>query len=200
MEAAPEEIVCGPQSPRDISVAGGTNTVPVPQGETPNLCNVHFHKPFEHAGLRWTGDAPEPSGEAVCESVDYGDRVELHWVYTNCELPEPPRPGLENCVCDRDDMVLRVYARGYVVSDEGTGPEQPTEGLVRYLGSTTGPSYDNQVCSPARVNWAVDPEVGALRKEALANWCETNPWEGEDHPHGSRPLVTREDWLSPFAP
>jgi hypothetical protein len=193
-------VECGPQAPRDISVAGGTNPIQVPDGETPNLCNVHFHEPLEHAGF---APLPPLSGEAgapVCHEVENGDKVEFHWVYTNCIPPVPPVQGLDNCVCDRRDMVLRVYAQGYLVTDSGGDVAEPANGLVRYPGSTTGTSFNSDKCSPAKVNWAVSPAILPLSKSALAAWCETNPWPNEDHPHGSRDLVTAPEWLAPFTP
>lgn len=54
-------------------------------------------------------------------------------------------------------------------------------------------------CSPAKIQWEVAPEVKALDRSALAGWCGDNAW-GEDHPHGSREVVTREDHLSPLTP
>jgi hypothetical protein len=188
--------VCGPQSPRDISAPAGANTVAVPAGPTPHLCNVHFHDPFEHSGFAAVPQVTGEPGESVCKSVDVGDRVEFHWVYTNCEPRSQPVQGLANCVCDRDDLTLRVFAQAYVVDAGGAAPGQPTGELVRYAGSTTGPSYDNDTCSPARVNWEVAPGVERLSKGALASWCADNPWLGEDHPHQARQLVTDPAWLS----
>jgi len=197
---APEAQVCGPQSPRDISLSGGTNSIAVPDGETPNLCNVHFHEPFEHQGFASVPAATAPPGEPVCDSVDNGDDVEFHWVYTNCTPPSPASKGLANCVCDRSDMVLRVFAQTYRVDASGEPPTQPSDGLLRYGGSTTGTSYDNETCSMAKVNWEVADITRTLDKAALAHWCESNPWIDEHHPHGSRALVGAAQWLSPFTP
>ncbi|MGD2115766.1 MAG: delta-class carbonic anhydrase [Acidobacteriota bacterium] len=193
---AEEAAACGPQSPRDITQTAGTNPLPVPDGDTPNLCNVHFHEPFEHAGFAEIPEVEAAAGDPVCQSVEVGDEVEFHWVYTNCDLPETPVQGLDNCVCERDDMVLRVYAQAYVVGAAGVAPSQPESSLVSYTGSTTGPSYDNATCSPARVNWEVAETVEVAGLKELGAWCEENPWPGEDHPHGSRELVTDPAWLS----
>lgn len=196
-KAAADGSTCGPQSPRDISMTAGENLAPVPAGDAPNLCNVHFHDPFEHAGFDAVPPVTGAPGDPVCESVEVGDRLEFHWVYTSCPVSSPPVEGLANCVCDNDDMVLRVYAQAYVVGEGGQAPARPSGDLVSYAGSTTGPSYDNQTCSPARVRWEVNPRVEVLDKAALDSWCKTNPWIGEDHPHESRELVTNPAWLSP---
>lgn len=191
--------VCGPQSPRNISKTAGTNTEPVPSGPTPNLCNVHFHRPFEHAGFSAVPKVEARDDEPVCRSIGIGNKVEFHWVYTNCELPVPAKKGLANCVCDPqdpDEMVLRVFGQAYVVAESGEGPSQPTSDLLSYAGSTTGKDFDNETCSPARVNWEVSRTVREVGKEALGAWCADNPWIGEDRPHKSRVLVTRLDWLS----
>ncbi len=195
-----ETEVCGPQSPRDISLAGGSNPVAVPGGETPHLCNVHFHEPFEHQGFASVPAASASPGEPVCGSADNGDDVEFHWVYTNCTLPTPAVKGLANCVCDRSDMVLRVFAQTYRVDASGEPPTQPSEDLIRYAGSTTGASYDDKICSMAKVNWEVAAYTRKLDKAALGHWCESNEWIDEHHPHGSRAIVRSEQWLSPFTP
>jgi hypothetical protein len=159
---------------------------------------VHFHKPLEHAGF---APLQLPKGEAgapVCHEVENGDKVEFHWVYTSCTPPTPSIEGLANCTCE--GMVLRVYAQAYLVTDSGGDVAQPTGSLVHYAGSTTGTSFDNENCSPAKVNWSVNREILPLRKSALAAWCDTNPWPHEDHPHHSRDLVTAPKWLAPFVP
>lgn len=196
--ASDGSLTCGPQSPRDISSAAGTNPVAVPDGDTPTLCNVHFHEPFEHSGFADLPQTTGATGQQVCKAVDIGDQIEFHWVYTNCAANSPPVKGLGNCVCDREDLVLRVYAQAYVVGDAGDAPTQPRAGLLRYRGSTTGPSYDNETCSPARVNWHVNRDVRTVGVQELATWCASNPWIDEDHPHAARRTVTDPAWLSPI--
>ena len=195
---APEKAICGPQSPRDISSTAGTNPGAVPAGETPHLCNVHFHEPFEHSGFTSVPEVSGNPGAPACKLVEVGDQIEFHWVYTNCEPNPTPVKGLDNCVCDRDDLVLRVYAQAYVVGGTGEAPTQPQGELVTYTGSTTGPSYDDQTCSPARVNWEVAPAAEVVAKNELSAWCQNNPWIDEDRPHESRDLVTAPAELSPM--
>jgi hypothetical protein len=208
---------CGPQSARDVSVAGGSNRLPVPGDGTrpPRLCNVHFHAPAEHAGI---GACPAVASEGavgVCgghgaEPVRPGDEIEVHWVYTNCPPPAERQPGLDNCVCDGPpEMELMVFAQQYAMAAGGAAADQelrePSSHLARYGGSTTGPKFsgggadDPRPCSPARVQWAVGRQCRALALSALGAWCAANQW-GEDHAHGAREVIRREDWLSPYTP
>jgi hypothetical protein len=206
---------CGPQSPRDLAVAGGTNELPVPGDGTrpPRLCNVHFHRPAEHTGIGACPAVEDAAAIGVCAGggavpVRPGEEIEFHWVYTSCPRPAEPRPGLGNCVCD--EPVLMVFGQKYVVSGEAaagvdTALTEPAADLARYGGSTTGPSYgsgrpdDPKECSPARVQWAVARQCRALALSTLGTWCGTNDWR-EDHAHGARPVIAREDWLSPYVP
>jgi len=70
-------------------------------------------------------------------------------------------------------------------------------GAVQYLGSTTGPAYTNETCSPFQVTWNVRPECSALDFAALNRWCDDNVFK-EDHAHGVRPLVTPKELLAPI--
>lgn len=216
------ETVCGPQSPRDLSVAGGTNHIRVPGDGTlpPRLCNVHFHRPAEHAGIAACPAVAAGSAETegVCggggaEPVRPGDVVEVHWVYTSCPPYPEPLPGLENCACDAPpELVLMAIGQVYVVDDgDGGGgaggelPPPPLDGLTRYGGSTTGPKYsgggpnDPRGCSPLRVQWAMSRQCLPLALSTLGAWCESNEW-GEDHADDIRPVIRRESWLSPYVP
>jgi hypothetical protein len=206
---------CGPQSPRDLALAGGVNEIPVPGDGTrpPRLCNVHFHRPAEHTGIAACPRVEEPPSVGVCGGhgeppVRPGDEVEVHWVYTSCPPPPERRPGLDNCTCEAP--VLMVIGQEYVVAPDGTAGadgalDEPAAGLARYGGSTTGPGFsggkpgDDRPCSPARVQWAMARQCRELAVAALGAWCAGNEW-GEDHAHGIRPVIGREDWLSPYVP
>lgn len=206
---------CGPQSPRDLAVAGGTNRLPVPGDGTrpPRLCNVHFHRPAEHTGIGACPAVEEAAAIGVCAGggavpVRPGEEIEFHWVYTSCPPPPERQPGLANCVCD--EPVLMVIGQKYVVSGQAgegvaTALDEPEADLAHYGGSTTGPDFssgapgDPKKCSPARVQWRVARQCRALALSALGAWCGSNEW-GEDHAEGARPVITREDWLSPYVP
>ena len=68
-------------------------------------------------------------------------------------------------------------------------------GAVQFLGSTTGPKYNNRTCSPLKVNWSVSPKCNHLDINTLHKWCEGNIFK-EDHAHGVRKLVTNPEFLS----
>ena len=65
---------------------------------------------------------------------------------------------------------------------------------VQYLGSTTGPGY-NETGSPYQVTWSVRPKVAKVNIETVGQWCKGNIFE-EDHAHGVRNLVMNADLLS----
>ena len=68
-------------------------------------------------------------------------------------------------------------------------------GAVQFLGSTTGPKYNNKTCSPFKVNWSVTPNCNTLDINTLHKWCESNVFK-EDHAHGVRKLVVDPRFLS----
>ena len=70
-----------------------------------------------------------------------------------------------------------------------------TDAPVVFTGSTTGPKYTEQVCSPLQVTWSVRPDCAKLDINSIGKWCESNVF-GEDHAHGVRKLVTHPDLLS----
>ncbi|MEE8522663.1 MAG: delta-class carbonic anhydrase [Thermoanaerobaculia bacterium] len=217
----------GPQSPRDIDGAAGDNGVrfaKAPPSTEMRLCNIHFHRNAEHksagypdlagegshAGYVCRGVKPgaEVNEASGCAGISAGDTVEVHWVFTTCDVK--PGPTLASCtssVCQNPQ--LRVEAKiFYLTEGEGAdfatydadGGSQPvalpgSHGAVEYLGSTTGTSFDNQTCSPLQVTWRVRPTCGPLDKASLDAWCADNVFD-EDHAHGVRPLVTAPEHLA----
>ncbi|CAE7668622.1 unnamed protein product, partial [Symbiodinium microadriaticum] len=77
--------------------------------------------------------------------------------------------------------------------------QQPPAGsAVRYVGSTTGTSYDDEVCSPVEVNWHVDQRCCTLSAQAMDNLCKDMidaGLEADVAPKGSRRPVDRR-WVS----
>jgi hypothetical protein len=232
----------GPQTPRDITQTAGLNTSSVsiaPSADDLNLCNIHTHTNAEHKGPGFTvfaGDGDhggfqcnetaelseaelkEPASSAF-EDVKPGDTIEVHWVYSSCNVT--PGKGLGACLSDAcANPQLRVEAQVFlVVNDpdalnfldfayEGNivnGRHQPKalpEGTgtpVTFIGSTTGPSYTQSVCSPLQVTWSVKPQCAKLDINSLNAWAEQGNVFEEDHSHGIRQLVTAPELLAPIA-
>ena len=69
---------------------------------------------------------------------------------------------------------------------------------VLFRGSTTGPSYDQSTCSPARVTWNVRPQCARLDINSLHRWAESGNVFEETKSHGVRQLVTAPELLSPI--
>ncbi len=157
----------------------------------------------------------KPVSKSVCGGIEPGDTVEFHWVHSSCDVS--PGPTLGACLSDScANPDLRVETQVFtVVNDENAmdfedfryaGAKQgslhqvkalPTgTGLpVEFAGSTTGPSFDAQQCSPLQVSWSVRPHCAKVSIQSLAKWCESNVFD-EDHAHGVRELVTDPALLS----
>ena len=246
-------VVCsgfGPQTPRDIDNAEGSNrqiASRAPASSAMNLCNIHFHKNAEHKAKAFAiyagaGDGHgfdsgyqcgisknlskaelTPTKEAICKGehgdLKPGDTIEVHWVHTSCDVK--PGSGLGSCLsagCSNPD--LRVETQVFtLVNDakamnfndmdyDGTlikGYHQPkslpsnTGKPVEFIGSTTGPKYDEKSCSPLQVTWSVRPQCAKLDINSVGAWCKNNAFS-ENHAHGVRKLVTNPKLLSNIQP
>ena len=156
-----------------------------------------------------------PSAGAVCNGMMPGDTIEVHWVHSSCDIE--PGAGLGSCLSDTcANPDLRVETQVFtLVNDSGAlnfndfdyhgnvvnGYHQAksipsgTGDPIEFLGSTTGPSYTQAVCSPLQVSWSVRPSCAKLDITSLGEWCEGNAFE-EDHAHGVRKLVVNPELLS----
>ncbi|WP_425101272.1 delta-class carbonic anhydrase [Tropicibacter sp. S64] len=232
----------GPQTPRDISSVVGTNRrqfTMAPPASDLNLCNIHTHTNAEHKGPGFSvsagagehggwrcneTDTLKPSeledpdhGHGAFHGVKPGDTIEVHWVYSSCEVA--PGPGLGSCLSPAcSNPQLRVEAQvflvvndpgaldfmDYVYGGEVSGLHQPkqlphgTGAPVVFAGSTTGPSYSQEICSPLQVTWSVRPRCTRLNIASLHAWAERGNRFGEDHSHGVRQLVTAPELLAPI--
>ncbi|MGH9457112.1 MAG: delta-class carbonic anhydrase [Thermoanaerobaculia bacterium] len=153
----------------------------------------------------------------ICSGLEPGDTIEVHWVYSSCDVH--PGEGLGACMSDTcANPDLRVEAQvftlvndpsalafddfGYAGSRTGLHHQAAslpvgTGSPVTYLGSTTGPSYSDEQCSPLQVTWSVRPRCAKLDINTLGSWCRSNPFR-EDHAHGVRELVTDPALLAPI--
>lgn len=159
--------------------------------------------------------APAPD---AYEGVEPGDTIEVHWVHTSCDTA--PGPGLGACVPEScSDPLLRVEAqvflvvndpealdfmdmayRGNLVDDRHQALMIPSDTgePVLFRGSTTGPSYTQSACSPARVTWNVRPQCARLDINSLHEWARSDNVFEETGSHGVRQLVTAPELLSPI--
>ncbi|MEM7353106.1 MAG: delta-class carbonic anhydrase [Acidobacteriota bacterium] len=224
--ALAEEIPCthaGPQAPRDISHTLGSNPVTfstAPSFNQMQLCDIHFHRFAEHkgpgfstkagegkhAGYACEGSTPPAndatSGDNRCEGTRVGDSIEVHWVFTTCDVE--PGPTLNSCfspVCANPQV--RVEAKVFHLTDGEEGEldfahfanagdivlPNPA-GAVQYMGSSTGAKYNNDSsCSPFQITWNVRPTCSPLSIASLDAWCGDNVFN-ENKAHDVRPLVT----------
>ena len=160
-----------------------------------------------------------PTRHAICKSehgeLKPGDTIEVHWVFTSCNVN--PGPSLGSCVsnsCANPDLRVETQVFTLVndsnalnfkdLSYDGTmrnGKHQPkafpmnTGAPVQFIGSTTGPKYTEQSCSPYQVTWSVRPQCAKLDINTIGEWCKGNVFK-EDHAHGVRKLVTNPKLLS----
>ncbi len=243
-DGAGEQTVCtgyGPQTPRDIDSSAGSNASrfsPAPDYHAMNLCNIHFHNSAEHKAKAFSISSPvdaeghgggfqcgisksltaaelKPTGKAICKGLHPGDTVEVHWVYSSCDVA--PGRGLEACssaTCANPD--LRVETQVFTLVNDSSALDfsefsNATEKVagfyqaralpadsgtpVEFPGSTTGTKYDSRQCSPLQVSWSVRPQCDKLDINSLGAWCDSNIFL-EDHAHGVRPLVTDPSLLS----
>ena len=151
------------------------------------------------ADIRHLLEHPE---EAHDIGIIVGDTIEVHWVHTTCDVDDAaldPVNGLGNCltaVCGNPQ--LRVMTQVFEVVAHGADFETMEEVMMHegkrvvYTGSTTGPSYNNDHCSPYQVTWDVNKATATIDAHALAHWSH----EMGEHAHGVRELVTRPELLS----
>lgn len=156
----------------------------------------------------------KPIGKGACNNIEVGDTIEVHWVHSSCNVS--PGKTLGACLSkDCTDPKLRVETQVFLLVNDSTAPSfsaytslkkrngyhqakslPSRKNVVEFLGSTTGPSYNN-TCSPFKVNWSVTPNCQQLDIKSVHKWCEGNVF-GEDHAHGIRKLVTNPKHLSPI--
>ncbi len=230
----------GPQTPRDIGSKAGSNPrsfTMAPSPENMNLCNIHFHTNAEHKGPGFSVSGGEgehggfkcnetdgltkaeledpTNGHGTCHGVKPGDTVEVHWVYTSCDVK--PGKGLGSCLSEQcANPQLRVETQVFLAVNDSNAADfgsytyggnmvnalhQPkalpsgTGDPVLFLGSTTGPSFTEEKCSPLQVTWSVRPNCSKVDAASLHEWCKGNVFK-EDHAHGIRQLVTAPELLA----
>ncbi|MFK7975432.1 MAG: delta-class carbonic anhydrase [Halioglobus sp.] len=233
----------GPQTPRDIDSLAGENSRVfslAPDYTEMNLCNIHFHQNAEHKakdfaiyagkGKKGVGggyqcamsqtlskaELKAPRKE-ICDGLEPGDTIEVHWVHTSCDVT--PGPTLGSCLADScANPDLRVETQVFTLVNDSSALDfndfsydgNKVNGLhqaksldfstgapVEFAGSTTGPKYTEEVCSPLQVSWSVRPHCAKLDINTIGKWCESNAFD-EGSAHGVRELVVNPKLLSPI--
>jgi len=226
--------IAGPQAPRDVTKISGINAIKfakAPPAAKMNLCDIHFHRYAEHKASGYTklmgkgkhqgyvcnGKMPTAvyteGGHGTgkgCGNISTGDTIEVHWVYTSCDVK--PGPTLASCLSEGcTHPQLRVEARVFRLSDDkmagdfgkftdfSSGKVSPPAAIkaVTYPGSTTGDGYNDGTCSPFKVTWNVSSECTPLSTKSINDWCgKTKNVFKEYHAHGVRKLVMDAKLLS----
>ncbi len=159
----------------------------------------------------------KPPKAKICKGLKPGDTIEVHWVHSSCDVT--PGKGLGSCLSDKcANPDLRVETQVFTLVNDSDALDfndlsydgnqvngyhqakaipNTTGKPVEFLGSTTGPSYTGQSCSPLQVTWSVRPQCAKLDINTIGKWCEANVFE-EDHAHGVRQLVTDPKLLAPI--
>lgn len=179
-------------------------------------------KGFE-TGFKYDGQLSEaqlePVKAKVCAAkgnpLQSGDTLEVHFVYSSAQVK--PGPTLGACLAESTmNPGLRVEGQVIVLANDKNALDfkhltkiknkngyfqainipTNTGTPVEYLGSTTGPSY-NEKASPLQVSWSVRPEVAVVDIHSVKKWCDKNVFE-EDFAHGVRNLVQNPKLLSPI--
>ncbi len=180
-----------------------------------------FSLPASAGGFRCNASASLSAAELapvdadICGGLAPGDTIEAHWVYSSCDV----RPGATLGACSSPACAnpqLRVETQVFTLVNDPAALDfndfsydqtivdgyhqakalpQGTGTPVSFLGSTTGPDYNERVCSPLQVSWSVRPQCAKLDIHSLARWCEHNPFD-EHHAHGVRRLVVDPAQLS----
>ncbi len=146
-----------------------------------------------------------PPGDTVCKGLNPGDTIEVHWVHSSCDVM--PGQGLGSCLSEScANPNLRVETQVFTLVNDNSALDfndisyegNKVNGLhqakmipantgkpIEFLGSTTGPKYTEQVCSPLQVTWSVRPKCAKLDINTLGKWCNDNVFK-EDHAHGGK--------------
>ena len=201
---------------KDFSIFAGNNTGHYPTGHSRSH-DAHA----EAGGYQCLSSKSLSSAELAlpktnhCQGIKPGDTIEVHWVHSSCDI----KPGKSLGACLSDTCAnpnLRVETQVFTVVNNPSATSfadfiyagnikngyhqakslpSVTGTPVEFLGSTTGPKYTQQKCSPMEVSWSVRPRCMKIDIHSLSNWCQSNVFE-EDHAHGVRKLVVDPKLLS----
>jgi len=151
----------------------------------------------------------------TCNGLKPGDTIEVHYVHSSCDVT--PGPTLGSCLSEScANPNLRVETQVFTLVNDSSAMDFAhysydgnkidgfhqaksldfgTGAPVEFTGSTTGPSYTEESCSPMQVSWSVRPRCAKVDINTVGKWCESNVF-AEDSAHGVRKLVVNPALLS----
>jgi len=179
-----------------------------------------------NAGL--TAEELAPYTFTSCKgAVEVGKSYEVHYVHSSAgyaseDLAGAGVDGIEdglggaangrgmlNPMIVVEGQVFQIVNGGEDVSDMLHGwTVVGHTNSVMYAGSTTGPSHNNEVCSPYAITWHVDKACHKVSPESFDKLCKQmkDQYNLEDdlYPHGSRKLVdaqfvVKAEYVKPLA-
>jgi hypothetical protein len=138
-----------------------------------------------------------------CVETEVGGTYELHWVYSSGGTSVGD--GLGGAFSREANPLVVVQAQVFVVVNDdaytqnmfiGSWVEDLATDGVKYLGSTTGTKYDNEVCSPYMVSWHVDRKCHLIAASTMDAMChdmaQLYDMHADVETHASRVLVAPE--------
>jgi hypothetical protein len=138
-----------------------------------------------------------------CVDTEVGMTYELHWVYSSGGTSVGD--GLGGAFAREANPLVVVQAQVFVVVNDdaytqemfmGSWSEDLVTDGVKYLGSTTGGKYDNEVCSPYLVSWHVDRQCHMIAASTMDAMChdmaELYDMHVDVEAHASRIIVAPE--------
>merc|ERR1719382_781364 len=158
-----------------------------------------------------------------CQGMHVGETYEVHWPHSAagaCGSPYQYQTPFYDGVFCKDGIVslnpLNTYSKigvqaqiftlindedyyypnlmmGMIDNDDQFGAE-----IVKYTGSTTGTSRNNEICSQyTPITWQVDRKCHLISASSFDKMCadmmqQADDMAGDLHAHGSRELVSNE--------
>ncbi|MBQ4875068.1 MAG: cadmium carbonic anhydrase [Rickettsiaceae bacterium H1] len=205
-----------------------------------NLCNIHTHTNAENKGPDFSikikneeyggyacnetnsltqEQLKDPfDGNGPYKGVKPGDTIEVHWVYTSCDIR--PGHGIKSCISDEcTDPKLRVESQVFLLVNDSYAlnfgdysygktirhgfhqaknlPSDTGKPIV-FRGSTTSERYNKKKCSPIHVTWSVRPQCVKLNIASLHAWAAKGSVFAENRSYHARKLITNPKLLSPI--
>lgn len=176
-----------------------------------------------------TADQMKPYEFKYCKKhVAVGHSYEVHYVHSSAGYDsedlsdayiDSVNDGLGGAANGRGQLNPMVVVEGQIFQIVNGGPMSKgaladgwrvtgVENAVMYPGSTTGTSFDNEVCSPYAITWHVDLMCHQISPESFDEMCqemsERYGLTKDLSAHGSRILVdpayvVKEEYVLPLA-